>query len=1030
MPQKKSLATAESNSADNTSANTDAEPRPVRSSTAPSAGFSRLRRRSQSSLRFGSHAHARASISCVSRETTPGEDCARQRFILWAAMERNRSIHMAASERSQCPLLRCDEQFEGHEEMLRHLTQCRHLSTGEYFCYECMRVERFDYKCNCLLGQPTKRNCVIDMANHFSNIGSENVRRENPSQSIHNTQPCPLQRYGSLLLDTPKGYSQECVEQQIPREQSDILHHQLKPGRVQPTLNSTKLLESNSTPLLPTAELATINHDAHPTTMLSRRSPYDKEEPPLPPTTNLTSKPRLPLSFPTGRQLEAGSPDRNGARRPSLTLNTRVDRYSTKPHAKSMSPNSSPPPGSHGISPVTPRSPSAKSQVTWSPVLSQDATLASPITPLSADARPIIPLEDHIFNAEKDTEIPLCPEDPFHYKPKSIPDLCGEKQPPAALSPFLPRSLMFAYGPKANYAWIPSMDTKIPLDASVNMMFTDPGTKTDIPPGFLGSPAPGLERKALVEQVWDTLSEHFSTSVSKLNRLQNNSLAGSLRVQTLGAVASAGLTRLRKFINHDYHTRPDPFEYLCFIHLIHSISLVIHEDGLTTRSNKLYGQAMAYSERFGTAYRDDYRQIVTVIWQPNSQEPTSRGQITDPANRPIGNKGKELDDQISRAGTMNPDPLVITGQNFLDELENIVVKSNIHQPIEVLNSDLWASHLPSNQSNLPGDIPFTAASAYLVQDLCRNYPDYDRLLGQLQAIGHNARGGYYPSIRKLELELIRTGKEYFASHDLRDQYNLEVRGLCDQFYARSGTRRRAEYHLLGVSLVESLFRSISRSPQQLQEGHPEYPLIPYQYEDEFLPTWSYPLLPMTQQPGNVEGITDFGPSLDLTTLHPVASNTQQAVGSPNHLSIKADASETASESYAASPAPLSDAPPPEITGSHSYRPTPPFQDRGEGSETRPSTLVSSGQKVEASERCEICGYRPKGDPQWFKGSMAKHKKMQHSTNPPNMFKCPFPGCNSEYKNRKDNLRQHQIEKNHFVGDEARPPLKRKRNQHT
>lgn len=87
------------------------------------------------------------------------------------------------------------------------------------------------------------------------------------------------------------------------------------------------------------------------------------------------------------------------------------------------------------------------------------------------------------------------------------------------------------------------------------------------------------------------------------------------------------------------------------------------------------------------------------------------------------------------------------------------------------------------------------------------------------------------------------------------------------------------------------------------------------------------------------------------------------------------------------------------------------------------------QKVEADARCELCGYRPKGDPRWFHGSMAKHKKLQHSTEPPKWYRCSYTGCTSAYKNRPDNLRQHQIEKNHFVEGEdgtSRRPSKRKR----
>lgn len=89
---------------------------------------------------------------------------------------------------------------------------------------------------------------------------------------------------------------------------------------------------------------------------------------------------------------------------------------------------------------------------------------------------------------------------------------------------------------------------------------------------------------------------------------------------------------------------------------------------------------------------------------------------------------------------------------------------------------------------------------------------------------------------------------------------------------------------------------------------------------------------------------------------------------------------------------------------------------------------ASSTKIESDSCCKICGYRPKGDPRWFVGSMAKHMRTIHSENP-QIFRCPFPGCTSQYSKRADNLRQHQIEKGHFVDDEGkqgRRPRKRKR----
>jgi uncharacterized C2H2 Zn-finger protein len=80
------------------------------------------------------------------------------------------------------------------------------------------------------------------------------------------------------------------------------------------------------------------------------------------------------------------------------------------------------------------------------------------------------------------------------------------------------------------------------------------------------------------------------------------------------------------------------------------------------------------------------------------------------------------------------------------------------------------------------------------------------------------------------------------------------------------------------------------------------------------------------------------------------------------------------------------------------------------------------ETTSADSCCHLCGYRPKGEPRWFKGSMAKHMKNKHAATT-ETYKCPFPGCNSQYTNRKDNLRQHQIDKGHFVEGEE-PAVKR------
>lgn len=70
--------------------------------------------------------------------------------------------------------------------------------------------------------------------------------------------------------------------------------------------------------------------------------------------------------------------------------------------------------------------------------------------------------------------------------------------------------------------------------------------------------------------------------------------------------------------------------------------------------------------------------------------------------------------------------------------------------------------------------------------------------------------------------------------------------------------------------------------------------------------------------------------------------------------------------------------------------------------------------------------------------MAKHMKVKHSAEPDRIYACTYPNCKSQYKNRPDNLRQHKIEKGHWVegeegfgngggsGNERRPSKKRKK----
>lgn len=278
------------------------------------------------------------------------------------------------------------------------------------------------------------------------------------------------------------------------------------------------------------------------------------------------------------------------------------------------------------------------------------------------------------------------------------------------------------------------------------------------------------------------------------------------------------------------------------------------------------------------------------------------------------------------------------------------------------------------------------------------------------------------------------------SIDLFDDFIPKVRQLCDPLYP-TGCNPRTKYHTLGVTLVESLFQNAGNGPQEA--ALPDFSTGALGTPDlfgEFLE----PLDSNFDVEINGQDIPDFmmpmdlemplGSSLDLSSMQftvdlPEKVPSSSAVDktdlppkptiNPTNLSRVGSQTQISKDDGSCVPhEPLPDS----STESPEYS-------RTENEDCQSDAGTSSNNpQAEAHSICEICGYRPKGDPQWFKGSMAKHKKLQHLSEP-KIYRCSFPGCTSAYKNRPDNLRQHQIEKSHFVDgvdDRGRRPNKRKK----
>ncbi|KAI1877026.1 uncharacterized protein JN550_001098 [Neoarthrinium moseri] len=975
-----------------------------------------LRRQSRSSLR--SESRSSTSVSCVTRQTI-GDDCAKQRFIVWAAVKRNRSVRMAPNDRLRCPLIRCGEQFTDHESMLSHLHECQHLESGEYVCYECMRVEKFnDGRCKCCLGQPTKRRRIINAAKTFFSTLGHKSRKDDAFEVDQEEFGMEPPSYDSLDIgEEPEAPS----EAQLPLE---------------PEISGTEILEMDAAPMFP-VELDSVNYESRP-------------EPPQQPSSQNGNS--LYSEFTTLRPPEAPSRGNlqqlqaNNGSRPSLAVDTNLDRPRKVPRTKYLSPSSSlrSTNSSQGII-----SPLSAGSGIWTNASAIDTTLASPITPFSADGTDPgtlsrensckFPKDYHLpssnpgwstgFNEAIPSETPGLPSLDDNYILDNISELPGDLPVPRIWGS---DPLLFSFDPKDNYSWSSTMDTE------VNVLFTGNHLASDV------QDESASDTKTLVAHTSEALRAQMAYTVPNVKNV-NNALARRLEALSSREVSLKGLASLRRILNGVDPT--DPLDYLCFIHLIYAFSIVIHEEETSARSYRLFQQAIAYRGFLSARDRDMYQTTVAALWEPRDSNKAQAAQAA--LNRSSSSKGKNPELRFDSRSNYTVDPLVGEGLNFLDDLEFSVMNSTTdNRPIEVLTSDLWSEHL---SADVPGTQhsadAFSVAATYIVQMLRQKFSSADQsetLIRRLKSADQRVTAGQITTIRRFELELLQAGKATLDSSQLFDDYVPQVRSFCDNIYAQQGYNPRQKYQVLGISLVESLIQAQAQDSVQPQVAVNE--TIGQQHSS---PTFSVdtndasdPLAEFLKDFDTRNFADDFilpmDPSLGETVEAP-SEPTPGTIASPakmpapsHHRTI--DPASLLSHVDAESQPKISPEPKDQnyLAEAQTSAFTTADEPQGqvdEGAPAEGSTPASTQQqKVEADSCCDICGYRPKGDPQWFKGSMAKHKKLQHSANPPKIYKCPYPGCVSAYKNRPDNLRQHQIEKGHFVEGEGRTRRPGKRKQ--
>lgn len=738
-----------------------------------------IRRRSNSSL--STETRSRAAESCMyandlylqptsiirrvltasSTRQTSGEDCARQRFIVWAAVKRNKSVRMAHSERLRCPLLRCGEQFEHHEEMLEHLTDCRHFATGEYVCYDCMKVERYseEGKCKgCLAGHPTKRRRMIQKAkNFFSTLGHKSRKDEIIDVMTDDVLPSPPS-YDSL--DIPQAQPAAPTAQPTPEIE----------------MGGTEILEmdSSSQPL----QLDSVNYEAQPA-VSTDTAPTNNIDSMIAPAVGLT-----------------GLSSSSACCRPSLALDTQnVGRQQAKRSGAYLTPSSSLRSATSSISPMSVGS------LAWTLNSSINTNLTSPITPFSADE-----IESSSLSRENSCKFPkdhptiVCWEGPLgdgvsdktvllqnpldaevnhgDYSLSNISELPGDD--PLSLS--VPRAWnnepLFDFDQEQNFSWSSSVDTEI------NVMFASNNQSGEEPTPQMAhgqhNNSTG-ETQMLVHTAWETLREHVTSSVTKAGLgLGGNVLAHELRSLTAKQVALKGLASLKIILGG---LDPEqPIDYICFVHLAYALSLVIHGDDLSNRCKQLFHQALAYQGYLRADQRGAFCQLVRAIWQP--REAATCTQQASPSVISPDPKGKAPELRYSA------DPLVGVAQNFLDgtsptrslhftkhqirhealltntkpDLEIMIISNALDNTgsvgsIEILTSELWSMHLSNRPHSPKPTDAFVITVDYITRFLGQNFRSQNEALAsKLRCLYTKVASGYITTIRRLELELLQAGK--------------------------------------------------------------------------------------------------------------------------------------------------------------------------------------------------------------------------------------------------------------------------------
>lgn len=608
---------------------------------------------------------------------TSQEDCARHRFIVWAAVKRNSSTRMTSEERLECPLLRCTQRFPDHESMLKHLAKCRYLASGEYWCYDHMRVERFDdLKCKRCLGHPSKRRKMLSLAKtFFHSLGHKGKRGPGAAFIDDEALLQPPPSYDSLNIPTTDANASELPSTEILEIDS------FEVPSLEPTPAPAPVLEPTPAPapgdgIDPQALLIPAVPSLPELDSTETFTPWQPGSGFTPSSYPISTYPFQPVTLDTPSTFDAqlfATPQetdllRDPTFRSTLQLTTAGLANRRQAPRPAPRPATTVPRSSMGLSPsssvrstastdtnastVSYGSSMISSASDWSGVWSiasgLDTSMTSPIEGVVADE-----LFADVLNGDHNDACPGSLHDFFSELPADLP--------------ILDNACDMASDPLLGFQPIPSSSLAPP-----------PGiAPVDVTPQPIELGEPEVEQtdtccsetKSLVSSAWDALQEHILSSMVKLQGHRGNHVANQLSSMSIETVAATGLRALHALI--DGQQPSSASDALCLIHLVYAFSLVLHGQEAADRANSLFLQSLDYLNGLPRNDRKLYHQIVLNIWQPPNFNPAeSSHSLSTTSGNTFGlspdPKGKSPEGSSMRAFGRRNDAVLAASRDFLD----------------------------------------------------------------------------------------------------------------------------------------------------------------------------------------------------------------------------------------------------------------------------------------------------------------------------------------------------------------------------